>query len=96
MELAMNKVIGRHHAVQSFHFRRTRKTGDPGLIHQDGDEPLADPNTHSEGEFGMHAARTKGLPGGGVNFADQTSEPLPTHLRRQTAVGSCSCSSRNC
>ena len=57
--------------------------GDPGLTHQDSDETLADPNAHPEGQLGVDAPTPVGLPGGGVDLPNQTSEPLPAHLRRR-------------
>lgn len=73
--------------MQPSHLRRPRKSSDPGLAHQDSDEPLADPNTHPEREFRMHAPGTIGLPASRVNLPDQPGQPLPTHLsRRQDAI----------
>ena len=87
VEFAVDEVVCGRNAVQPFHLRRPGKSGNPGIAHQNGDEPLADPNIHSEGEFRVHAPGTIGLPRGRVNLPDQSGQPLPAHLRRgQNAV----------
>lgn len=87
VEFAMNEVVGGRHPVRPFDLRRSGKSGDPGMTHQNGDEPLADPNAHSEGEFRVNAPGTIGLPGGRVNLPDQPGQPLLAHLsRREDAV----------
>ena len=62
VELAVNEVIGGHYPVQPLHLRRPRKSGGLGMTHENGDEPLADPNTHPEGQLGVDAPGTVGLP----------------------------------
>lgn len=77
----MNEVIGGRNPVYSLHLPRPRKPVNPALTHQDGDEALAEPNTHYQGEFPMYAPGTVGLLRGRVNLPDQSGGPLTAHLR---------------
>ncbi|EPR77198.1 Long-chain-fatty-acid--CoA ligase [Leifsonia rubra CMS 76R] len=82
-EFAVDEIIGGRNTMQSLHFRRPGKPGDPGLAHQHSYEPLANPDPHPESKFGMHPPGTVGLAGRRVNFPNQTGQSLTAHLRRR-------------
>ncbi|GGK84092.1 hypothetical protein GCM10007382_00050 [Salinibacterium xinjiangense] len=77
----MDKVVGGCHRVQPFDLRWLRKPSNPGMNPQNGDEPLAHPNAHSEDEFRVHTPESRGLPWGSVNLPGQSGQPRPPHSR---------------
>ena len=77
----MHQIIRGGDAVQPFHFRRPRQAANAGFAHQNGHQTLAHLKFHPDRQLRMHPARTVGLPGRDMDFADQTSEPEAPHLR---------------